>query len=98
MVGGGPRLEGPVSGEAIGGKLKHGGWEVVPLVVEEALEIGHRGCGPSPVVLLVVCKRELVREAGGGVGVGEDPPRFAEEGEGTGGIFGVEGGVEGAEH
>jgi hypothetical protein len=95
-VRGGPSVVGAVSSKPVGGELERGGWEIGPLMVEEALEIGHRG--PSAVVLFDVRERELVGEAGGSVGVGEDPPRLAEEREGAGDVFGVEGGVEGAEH
>lgn len=99
VVGGGPRLVGPVAGDPVGGALERGGREVGPLKVEEALEIGHRGRGPSLVVFLIVCNRDLVGEAGGSVGVGEDLSRLAEEeAGGAGGALSVEGGVEGAEH
>ena len=101
VVGGGPRLVGPVPGDPVGGALERGGREVGPLKVEEALEIGHRGRGPSLVLLFIVCKRDLVGEAGGCVGVGEDLSRLVEEeeaGGAGGGALGVEGSVEGAEH
>lgn len=94
VVGSGTSLVGPVPGD----EIERGGREVGPLKVEEALEIGHRS--PSLVVFFIFCKRDLVGEAGGCVGVGEDLSRLVEEEEagGAGGAHGVEGGVEGAEH
>ena len=92
VVGGGRRLVGPVLGDPVGGALECGGREVGPLKVEEALEIGHRGRGPSLVVFLIVCNRDLVGEAGGCVGVGKDLSRLVEDE--AGGALGVEGGVE----